>query len=227
MQIPRWALRTAAAGAAEAAALWLPLAAGDGAAADAGAALGAKAGAQLLLTLRRVLPAGDGAVRASGAVEPAAPPPPRTPGPRLPARVVVVRARRARDVGVAARGLLGQRGVAECVCVATLLWRRRRRRGFGGDDDGDDETELARAASVPAVHPAWTAHRSPCGSGMNSCMGSVDALVSGCSARPSPARAGRFMGARRGRPRGELKNIGYFIIIIGGAANKSINNNES
>ena len=74
-----------------------------------------------------------------------------------------------------------------------------------------------------ALHRAWTAHRSPCGSGMDSCMGSVDATTNGRSARPSPARAGRFMGARRGRAPAELKILGIslfwlltltFVVII-------------
>lgn len=85
--------------------------------------------------------------------------------------------------------------------------------GEGGASGPTGPTGASPLLTKHELHPAWTAHRSPCGSGMNSCMGSVDALANGCSARPSPARAGRFMGARRGRPRGELKNIGYFIII--------------
>ena len=84
--------------------------------------------------------------------------------------------------------------------------------GEGGASGPTGPTGASPLLTKHELHPAWTAHRSPCGSGMNSCMGSVDALANGCSARPSPARAGRFMGARRGRPRGELKNIGYFII---------------
>ena len=72
------------------------------------------------------------------------------------------------------------------------------RKGEGGASGPTGPTGVPPLLTKHELHPAWTAHRSPCGSGMNSCMGSVDVLANGCSARPSPARAGRFMGARRG-----------------------------
>jgi len=78
--------------------------------------------------------------------------------------------------------------------------------GEGGASGPTGPTGASPLLTKHELHPAWTAHRSPCGSGMNSCMGSVDALANGCSARPSPARAGRFMGARaRARARAEPK----------------------
>ena len=81
------------------------------------------------------------------------------------------------------------------VAPLSAQWAKTVRKGEGGASGPTGPTGASPLLTKHELHPAWTAHRSPCGSGMNSCMGSVDALANGCSARPSPAWAGRCMRA--------------------------------